>query len=153
MAAAVAEGMWAVVSAAAKVAMALAHNSGNGGAGKGGGNRSSGKATTINQTQLRSVVVAAAAVAAVVAAVKWQGQIVAAASMVITQFTLEGVLFHMGIQIGDRHNILAIFLAFAESICAANKIICGTNKWHCKCFCLRPQINLWSFCKIICLLG
>ncbi len=33
-----AEGMWAVVSAAAKVAMVLADNSGNGRAGNGGGN-------------------------------------------------------------------------------------------------------------------
>jgi hypothetical protein len=52
--AAAAEGIWAMVSAAAKVAMALADNSGNGGAGNGGtgnggGNRGSCGATTINQ--------------------------------------------------------------------------------------------------------
>jgi hypothetical protein len=44
-----AEGIWAVVLAAAKVAMASAGNSSNGGAGNCGRNRGSGTATTINQ--------------------------------------------------------------------------------------------------------
>ncbi len=47
---AVVEGIWAMVSAAAKVAIGVGNNSGNGGAGNGGGNRGSGEATTINQS-------------------------------------------------------------------------------------------------------
>ncbi len=47
--AAVAEGIWAMVLAAAKVTIASADNSGKGGAGNDGENRGSGRATTINQ--------------------------------------------------------------------------------------------------------
>ncbi len=49
MAAAAAEGIWAVVLAAAKVAMASADNSGNDRAGNHGRNRGSSGAKTINQ--------------------------------------------------------------------------------------------------------
>ena len=52
VAAAAAEGIWALVLAVAKVAMALADNCGNGRAGNGGRNRGSGGATTINQIHL-----------------------------------------------------------------------------------------------------
>ena len=48
-AATAAEGIWAMVLAASKVAMASADNSGNGRAGNDGGNRGSNGATTINQ--------------------------------------------------------------------------------------------------------
>ena len=64
VAAMVAEGIGAVVLAAATVAMALADNSGNGGAGNRSGNRGSGRATTINQNtaavEVKTAVVAAA---------------------------------------------------------------------------------------------
>ena len=103
----VAEGIWAVVLAAATVVMALADNSGNGEVGNNGGGRGSGRATTINQNVAavgaKMAVVAAAmdvavsvAVAAVVAAaaakVQQHGQIVAAAAMVIARFTRRGAV-------------------------------------------------------------
>ncbi len=60
----VVEGTGAVVSTAGTVAMALADNSGNGGAGNDRGNRGSGGATTINQNaaaaEAKMVVVAVA---------------------------------------------------------------------------------------------
>ena len=130
----VAEGIWAVVLAAATVVMALADNSGNGEVGNNGGGRGSGRATTINQNvaavgakmavvaAAMDVAVSVAAMAeAVAAAVKWQGQIVAAATMVIAQFTLEGVLFHMGIHISNGQQYVGYFWIIGT----ANVFICS----------------------------
>ena len=103
-----AKGIGAVVLAVATVVMVSADNSGNDGAGNVSRIRGSGGATTINQNasavEAKTAVVAAgmdvaalvaAVAAAAVASVKRQGQIIAAAAMVITRFTLGGAVPRM----------------------------------------------------------
>ncbi len=136
-----ADGIWAVVLAMAKVAMALADNSGIGGAGNSGRNRGSGRATTINHN--------AAGVGGGGGGggsrgwrscrLQRQGQIVAVAAMVIAQFTLEGVRPDpRGTNLATYSNILDIFgicrfyLRSKIKLFAA-PIIGATNNFICIC--------------------
>jgi hypothetical protein len=97
-----------MVLAAAKVAMVLADNSGNGGAGNGGENRST--KTQQWSAVVAAVVAAAVAAAATVMAATTAGQIVAAVAMMIARFTLERVCAApWGTKLATYSDILDIF--------------------------------------------
>ena len=124
VAAVAAEGIWAVVSAATKVAVSLADNISNNGAGNGGRNRGSGGATIINHNTAAvggsggGTGVGGGSGGSSGLSRRWQrswrlqrqGQILVAAAMIIDQFSLEGVRPDpRGTKLATYSNIVDIF--------------------------------------------